>query len=256
MMSKELYSDKDHQILDFIKTNPGVSKEKVVAKIAESGIYSRMTTLKRLGQFQDDGRIKIVKEKPSVQRYRVYINASDPSGAILEELRTSRKHYFALLKGVDKVVSKSKGKAYQARHMPVEQTIGIIKSIMRGYFNESLGTWPTKIPEKEKLRLLYSNVFSQLAEINVEVMQNTDATHRFVGDWNIEQAVPYYNWLKKHQLHQHLEQVISSVKSWNLELELFPHVSFTDLRNGRIVERSLEVILESRSVQNTVKNSP
>lgn len=223
----------------------------IFSPFSSDPVLTRVPIVKKIQMFIDDSVIKAVKEKSNSRSYQLFINESDKASAIFQEIRNFSRAYFILLDGVhavwerdypevdEKKPYKTQEKKFALRtnlNIAVQNTIGIFFIVLECYFHISISEWPKQIQDKDELRKLYSNAYGQIAEMHLTLLSKADSNHIAGGGWDPLSSHIYYKWLQKHDLHEYFERMVSSIKSWTLEQELFGTLgwSIEDVKKGNL----------------------
>lgn len=254
MILADRYSEKELKLLDYVTTHPGANKEQVIKELTQQNVLTRVPIVKKIKMFVDDGVIKAVKEKPNSRSYQLFINESDKASTLFQELRNFSRSYFILLDEVQRIWDEQcpdiKAEDYVSMNKKVrkelelanelnsvvQKTIGIFFIVLECYLHISISEWPKQIQDKDELRKLYSNAYGQIAEMHLTLLSKANSNHIAGGGWDVLNSHIYYKWLQKHDLSDHFERMVASIKSWSLEQELFGTMgwSIEDVKKGNL----------------------
>jgi hypothetical protein len=162
-MSQSELTERDWKVIEYIKKNPGCSKQDVVRGM--KGNPSRITVLNILDRLEYEGMIIPRKEKENSQIYQLFINNESliiPKKQLLDDFKNS---YLDL-------VNKSKEKID-----PKADNTYLINSLLWLYEHfvgmcifTTLFTWPQKINDKQDLNKLSTMAFNNLQEMQSKLI--------------------------------------------------------------------------------------
>jgi hypothetical protein len=89
--------DKENEILDCIRNNPGINKENVINKIGKTSRQPIINRIKKLEQF---GYIIVKINEKNSQSYKLYYNDENSLAILIKDLNTYKKSYFLLIDSI------------------------------------------------------------------------------------------------------------------------------------------------------------
>lgn len=204
MLESDL-SEKDWQILDYIKENPGTSREGVVRGM--NGNPSRITVLKILYKLEQYGSIVVTKDKPNSQIHHLFINKGDILISVIQNLNDFKKAFFILL---DKTVER-------ARLSSLDDIVTILSMLNREYIffyyhvlwlyiMYGLSRWSKEITDRETINKLYVEIFSRIVDIQSKLFD----VNEIINSINRHVSYVYYE-----------DDLVNSLPKWLSSLSLF-----------------------------------
>lgn len=239
--------------LDFIRANPGRSKEFIVKGM--NGDPTRIPILNDLKDLEREGLIVLRKDKPNSAFYRIYLNEDDPKSSLFQELSSFKEYFVRLLQASIKVFDEYENEIKnldQEVHWPVVRRI--IKhedELLRGFFTiyifmvklysvVRIFQWHKNISDPEVISNLYLMAFDTLEEIQVKVFElqktlfvfgeykDNEIFSQMFGHGD-EPNLPFfskiYGIFQRYNLGKEFEPLMNIL--WSISLELIP---FQDYR--------------------------
>jgi Fe2+ or Zn2+ uptake regulation protein len=169
-MSGLTQNPKHEKILTYVQSTPGRSKEDVVR--AMNGDPSRITVLNILDKLKKEGLVRVDKDKPNSQVYRLYINNDKPIILASQTLENIKQVSFYIL---NKVINSPEckeemidGKLGNECAMLLLNYQHLIHSLI---FNALL-KWTKEIKDKDTLTRLYKIGYDNLLEIQLKYSES------------------------------------------------------------------------------------
>lgn len=172
----EPLDDKEKEIIEFIKNNPGTSMQFVVDSVKPA----RVTVFKTIKRLISYGMIHVELDKKKKRTHRLYVNDDSLIVSVMDDIKKFNKSYINLIKTASRVY-----KNREARNDPkytgilgntllYSQTISdnlitILKHLITSYSLYAVFEWPKRIRDTEGLNRLYVTVFQSFNDIFSEL---------------------------------------------------------------------------------------
>jgi hypothetical protein len=174
----EYLNEFERKVFEYIRKNPGVSKEDVVKAMvgtrSRGPVYTIIENLEKYG---------LVFERPddtNAQRLQLFENKESLIIQIENNIKNFKKSYLNLLKkasqdyqkkrnlrSIDIELGSSRSKVaseFYAVYIDIDLR-KILEQLIKGYAIKAIFEWPEKIKDSESLNRLYLMVFHMLADI-------------------------------------------------------------------------------------------
>ncbi len=172
----EPLDDKEKDIMEFIKNNPGISIQFVV----DSVNYARVTVFKTINRLISYGMIHVELDKKKKRIHRLYVIDDSLIVSVMDDIKKFNKSYINLIKTAAKVyknmVARDDPKyvGILGNYLLYSQTISdnlitILKHLITSYSLYAVFEWPKRIRDTEGLNRLYVTVFQSFNEIFSEL---------------------------------------------------------------------------------------
>jgi hypothetical protein len=178
-------SEKERAILEYIKSNPGTTKQGVVDVL--DGRYSRTTVFEGLKQLEKYGMIVIRKDKPNSQVHRLFINSSNLIITVVQDLDNFKAAFFILIEKAKKVFEGYESEIKKIEDIDIDidsarkienledelldSIFSIHSHLINIYIVSASFTWNKVTNDKETLNKLYSIVFNKIQEIQLKISE-------------------------------------------------------------------------------------
>ena len=95
---------REKRTLEYIEENPGTNKEKIISRLTEEGVGSRMTIRKAITSLAEYDLIlqRKQKDKPNSQIWEMYVNKGSIFLTVYNELDYFRNLFFDLIEKITK----------------------------------------------------------------------------------------------------------------------------------------------------------
>lgn len=201
-MSQQL-SQKDLDVLQYIKANPGITKEAVINGLKDK--YSRVTVFNIIKNLEAQKIIDVQKDKPNSQTHHVSINNDNLVAQHLQELDEFEQVFISLLEVIKEETSKFYSimidglesyhdlqeaktteeitqiiqgsefkrisEPYFLRATMFSMCIRIFGQLLQAYTIRSTFIWPIEIEDRKKLDQLISTLFNRLVNMQLKMSQ-------------------------------------------------------------------------------------
>jgi predicted transcriptional regulator len=160
----EILDKKEEDIIEFVKNNPGTSKQGVV----DSVDYARVTILKAIKNLVNYG---IITQELDNRKHRLYVNDKSIFKSSMDDIKSFKKSYFSLVRMANKCYKKIEGRDDDEMYSWMISTnlIFILKHLITSYSLHAVFVWPKMIKDTEGLNRLYLTLFQSLNEIFSEL---------------------------------------------------------------------------------------
>lgn len=243
MISESDLSEKEKMIIDYVKKNPGTTKQGVVSGLR--GRYSRGPVFKAIEDLQKYGIIVVRKDTTNPQIHHLYINDESLLLSTAQELERVRNSFFVL---IDKVKSKQgKWKDNEDYNYIIPITIMYAHLIVIHNIS-SIFIWPKKTKDREILQRLYIIGLARIQEIQSKLLDirldmnilSSVLIHLFV--LNPEKLEAVYDELCRYKIDKEGESVLDSL--WHISHPLVPIFIKTRLSKYTYESEEREQILK------------
>jgi Fe2+ or Zn2+ uptake regulation protein len=261
-MSEQL-SEKDIQVLQYIKNNPGFTKEALINGL--KGKYSRVTIFNALKNLQEQKIINVEKDNHNSQIHHLSINNHNLIASQLYEIGEFEKVFIPLLERIKEEVSKffptisnqlefhndvqeaetiedfkriAEGsefkktiEPYVLRLVMFVECIRVFRQLLQAYIIRSTSIWPFEIKDRKKLDQMNSILFHELVDIQLKMSNIISETSLLDASQPIRSDIVrvMYETLGGWD---DLEQTLKYFKNFGLEKEAEPVVnSLWNIRN-------------------------
>jgi hypothetical protein len=179
-LSSEKLDERELRIFEYIRNNPGRSKEDVARGM--NGNPSRITVLNILGRLEKEERITARRPKPNSQIYELFVNEKNLVASLTLNITEFEKAFFILLDSVNQKFSEreanldinnndntdsiddtdiSELKYIREKYRIIESLITLYRHYLGMYFLHATFKW-SKIADKQTLdklhRLFYNSI--------------------------------------------------------------------------------------------------
>ena len=169
----KLANERRNAIIDFIKYNPGCTKEEVYKGVKE--VCSKNTTQKILDNLKEEKLIMINKDKRNSRGYKLFLCNNNILIVLNQQIKDFYHDFTNLLEKIEAVIpdmillpftskeniNKNFIKILYYEHLP----LFILKYLMQCFLLKSIAVWPAIIQKEEMRHKLTSIVFSEMSKI-------------------------------------------------------------------------------------------
>ena len=173
---------KEKKVFDYIRSNPGVIKQKVVDDF--DGTYSRRTVFKILAALIKYEMIVVRTDKPNSQIHHLYVNENNLLASTTTDLDDFKNGLFALLDKAKEIQKKLESEAKKARkdysiqrkiyeleYIISSSIFDIYRCFIDTYVLHSLFKWPETTNDKELLDKLNTTFFVNMQQIQSKISE-------------------------------------------------------------------------------------
>jgi biotin operon repressor len=161
----EPLDNQEKAVINFIKKNPGTSKQQIV----DSVDYSRNTIYKAIGRLRSYGMIIEELDKKSNRKLELYSNNKSLFLSVIDDLERFKKSYLNLIKAAVERQKKIDDPNESYSWDVTSNLLFILKQLIAGYSIQAVFEWPKIIQDSEGLNRLYLTVFQSINEMLVEL---------------------------------------------------------------------------------------
>ena len=165
--------ERTEAIIDYIKYNPGCTKEDVIRGVTE--VWSKNTVQKILNILKEEGRIRITKDKLNSRGYKLFLCKDNILIVLNQQIKDFNNKFTKLLEKIESVIpelillpftSKENIDTNFKQIVYYEQLPHfILKYLMQCFLLKSIAVWPGIIQKEEMRYKLTSIVFSEMSKI-------------------------------------------------------------------------------------------
>jgi hypothetical protein len=140
---------KDRILLDYIKNNPGITKQQLVKGL--DGTYSRGPIFNSLKNLEEWDMIDVRKDKPNSQIHHLFVKEDNPILLAEENLNEFNKAFFRLL-------------YHSEEEELLFKTLDIYRQFVNAYILTALARWPYQM-NRITLETIHKTVFLRTVDI-------------------------------------------------------------------------------------------
>lgn len=237
-MSKDKLAERELKIFEYIRNNPGCSKEDVGRGM--KGNPSRITVLNILGRLEQEKMIIVRKLKPNSQIYELFINEENLIVSFTSNINEFEKTFFILLDTVnqkfveqkanfnvnyddddsdiidDDVISRLKyvGEKYQI----IDALVLLYQHFFGVYLLHAIFRW-SKIDDKQTLSEIHRLFFNCIEKIQTKLSETVANQVHFISDpiiYNLFELKPdkldnVFRYFQEFGLIDQAEQVLDQL---------------------------------------------
>ena len=156
---------REKRTLEYIERNPGTNKEKIISRLTEEGVGSRMTIRKAITSLAEYDLIlqRKQKDKPNSQIWEMYVNKGSIFLTVYNELDNFRNLFFDLIKKITKrnLVQKT---SFEYNNLEYH-LLWICHHVLGAYLSYFVLKWPTQIHDIVVQNKLYTIVLYKIVGI-------------------------------------------------------------------------------------------
>ena len=183
----EYLDEKEGKVFEYIRKNPGVSKDDVVKAMKSMDVRSRGRVFTILANLEKYDLIIVRPDKTKAKRLQIFENKKSLIIQVENNIKNFKKSYLNLIKRAnlvaqeyqkiqnlrrDKLRADRPHVAHEAYSVFVNiHFTRILEQLIKGYSLKAIFEWPDKIKDPESLNRLYLMVFHMLGEVLSEHMK-------------------------------------------------------------------------------------
>ena len=189
-MSSEKLDERELRILEYVRNNPGRSKEDVARGM--NGNPSRITVLNILGRLEKEEMITARKPKPNSQIYELFINEENLAVSLTLNINKFEKAFFILLDSVNQKFTEreanfnvnnndgddadtidddiSKFKYIREKYRVIDGLISLYRHFLGMYFLHAIFRW-SKIADKQILNKLHRLFYNSIEKTQIRLFE-------------------------------------------------------------------------------------
>ena len=171
----KLANERRDAIIDYIKYNPGCTKEDVFKGEGVKEVCSKNTAQKILKNLEEEEQIMIKKDKRNSRGYKLFLCKDNILIVLNQQIKDFNHDFTKLLEKIEAVIpdlillpftskennDKNFIKILYYEHLPRF----ILKYLMQCFLLKSIAVWPAIIQKEEMRHKLTSIVFSEMSKI-------------------------------------------------------------------------------------------
>lgn len=173
----EYLDEKEGKVFEYIRNNPGVSKDDVVNAM-KGKVRSRGTVFDILDNLEKYGLINVRRDKTKAKKLQLFENKESLIIQVENDMKNFKKSYLSLIKRAnlvaleyqriqnlrsDKLRADRPRVAHKTHSVFVNTHFTrILEQLIKGYSLKAIFEWPDKIKDPESLNRLYLMVFHML----------------------------------------------------------------------------------------------
>ena len=176
---------REKEILEYIKLNPGKTKQQIVDYFDQEGIgkYSRVTIFKTFSHLEKYGLIVVSPDQNNSQIHHLYINNESTLSLLIQDFETFKNAFFVLLDKINEKYNEffeefwnnpdNKVK-FMALHWIVELSKGLIyiyKYFINVNLTRILFNWPDRTKASGISEKISSIFFIKMREIQLKMTE-------------------------------------------------------------------------------------
>lgn len=231
---------KERQVLDFIKKNPGKSKEDIIKyfedRIDTTG-YSRNPMYRTFEKLNNYNMIVIRKNPKNKQTNSIFINDESLLNLLIKDIEFVENIFFKTINKIEQLNIFRLDNSYKidVDHQDIAEVLifgllDIYKCIIEIYFSKLLVEWPQKTNDKTLIDKAYvifffgiSSILSRLSPVYVKIVKNTivgDLDNNFINrEISFTNPAEIFTFLR-------LEELLSRIRKLNIEKDFFELLDF------------------------------
>lgn len=240
----ESLSIREKRVYEFIENHPGTNKQKIIKKLTDEGVGSRMTIIKAINNLEEYAAIKRApKEKPNTQVYELYINQDSTFWSVYRELNSFKNVFFDLVKNIIDRSSQEK-KRSEDRDL-LYHLLLISNHVLGVYLSYFMLKWQKEIHEPLILNKLHAMVIYSMIEIQTKLsdafkVSDTMPDFHYATNAQVSSPIPKklirrmfllepHTMLKilqdyrKHGLHREIAPVLAI--AWEIGFPIYPYLN-------------------------------
>jgi hypothetical protein len=188
-MSIEKLDERESKIFEYIRNNPGSSKEDVARGM--NGNPSRITVLNILGRLEWEEMIIARKPKPNSQIYELFINEENLVVSLTLNINEFEKAFFILLDSINQKFAEleanfnvdnddnadiiddddiSKLKYIRQKYRIIDALISLYRHFLGMYFLHAIFRW-SKIADKQILNKLHRLFYNSIEKTQIRLFE-------------------------------------------------------------------------------------
>ena len=173
-LNPEITNDKRRDaISDFLKNNPGCSKEVLVRGVINTS--SKKTTLKILDELEREKLITIKKDKPNSRAYKIFLHNEHILIVLNKQIRDFNEEFKKLLQKIEAIIPELVLLPFTNKENIDNNFIMIIfyeqlplfilKYLMQCLLLKSIVVWPKTIQDEQTRNKLNSSILTEISKI-------------------------------------------------------------------------------------------
>ena len=167
------FTSRQQTIIDYIKKNPGCSKEGIVKELTNLSGGSRNTIFKDLDILIKESNVIIAKkDKPNSQIYKLFINNQSELLLLHQDLNKIENLFKIIINKITFNDKNSNVITVESSFHLTHSLILIYIHILGIYITNSLLKWSKEIKDLDTINKLYGLLFSKLIEIQKEISKS------------------------------------------------------------------------------------
>ena len=173
-LNPEITNNKRRDVIsDFLKNNPGCSKEVLVRGVISTS--SKKTTLKILDELEREKLITIEKDKPNSRAYKIFLHKEHILIVLNKQIRDFNEEFKKLFQKIEAIIPELVLLPFTNKENIDNNFIMIIfyeqlplfilKYLMQCLLLKSIVVWPKTIQEEETRNKLNSSILTEISKI-------------------------------------------------------------------------------------------
>ncbi len=245
-MSENNLSERELKIFEYIRNNPGRSKEDVARGM--KGNPSRITVLKILEKLEQEKMIIARKAKPNSQIYRLFINEESLIVSITLYINEFEKAFFSLLDNVSQRFTEreanfnvnyddstdiiddndiSKLEYVREKYRIIDALVLLYRHFFGMYILHAMFKW-SKNPDEQTLNKLHGLFFNSIKKIQIKLLKVVWNRIHHISDpiiYNLFELKPdkldnFFKYFQEFGLLDQAEQVLDHL--WDISSDFVP----------------------------------
>ncbi len=235
-------------IINFLKNNPGCSKEDLVRGV--NNIVSKKPVEKLLQELKREDIVKIEKEKPNSRAYKLFLSSGNILLVLDNQLRDFKEEFKKFIQKIEAVIPELTllpftNKENRDKNLVMivfyeQLPLFIIKYLMQCLLLKTMIVWPKIIQKEEIINKLNSLVFTEISKIvsDYSNFYNIKLSKSNIHDVNynpnisdelakLENNILYFAFFllmcKKKGIDKEFENVVDKIWLINSDVQMYLH---------------------------------
>ena len=175
---EEDLTQRESIIVQYLKQNPGTSKQSVINELTTNEKGSRVTVLKAIKRLESYAVISARRDKKNSSFYKLYLNENSVFLSVYSELEELKNAFFNLIEklGDTPITPTNTNTAGDPFYNNTNATryydlLFIYQHILGVYLTYSVLKWPNKVKDKLILNKIHAVMFYRMIEIQNKVSE-------------------------------------------------------------------------------------
>jgi hypothetical protein len=164
-------NSKERVVFEFIRSNPNITKQKVVDHFREEKLLARVSVFKTIKTLVDYGLVIDNEHETNRHTRNLIVNENSIILSVNDEMLKFKRHFFGLLEKVKKRLASSGVNNItdmEERYPELLSSLGnIYEKFVSIYMFRAILAWTNKINDKQTLFELYKIILSNIKEIQL-----------------------------------------------------------------------------------------
>jgi hypothetical protein len=243
------YNKRREAIIDYIKHNPGCTKEDVFRWLNEKEVCSKNTAQKILKNLEEEKQILIKKDKRNSRGYKLFLCKDNILIVLNQQIKDFNHEFTKLLEKIESVIpelillpftskenlDKNFIKILYYEHLP----LFLLKYLIHCFLLKSIAVWPTSIQKEEMRYKLTSIAFSEMSKIifnysnfyknklsknNRQIYYNSNIFKEIIKlDNDILYFELFLRFCKEKGISKEFENVVDKIWELNSDVQIYLH---------------------------------